>query len=111
MELFSHVPDAAGEHLLHKHMDILALHIKGELAGFQVFQDIRQSVNDLLCLCLGDDVFRPQHCRVGHGACDVLPEHPAVEMDGGIEIIRQLTGHAVRPPGPHFCHENNTPCM
>ena len=41
---------------------------------------------------------------MSHGAGDILSVHPAVKVDGGIEIVRNAVGFAGGPSGPHFFH-------
>ena len=104
VELLAHIADPAGEHLLHEHMDVLARHVKGKCPRGKVIENFFQFSDNLLGLLLGDNALRPQHGCVRHTAGDVLAEHPAVKMDGGIKIIRQLTGFAAGTPSPQFCH-------
>ena len=104
VELLAHIPQPLGQHLLHKHMDILAGVVKVQFSRFQVVQDSLQSLDQGIRLLLGQDALGPQHGGVGHGAGDILLIQFAVKVDGGIEIIRNAADLAGRPSGPHFCH-------
>ena len=104
MQLFAHIPQPLGQHLLDEHVDILAAEVKYQLAGIQILQNSLKAVDELLGLPLGDDALSPQHGGMSHGAGDILSVHPAVKVDGGIEIVRNAVGFAGGPSGPHFFH-------
>ena len=58
-----------------------------------------------LAHCISGDYALPaQHRGMRHAPRDVLPVHPAVKTDGGIEIISQFTGFSAGHASPHFCH-------
>ena len=105
MELLAHISQPLGQHLLHEHMDVLTGHVEGQLSAVQIRQNFLQTLLKLPCLLRGDDILHPQHGSVGDGAFDILPVHPAVEADGGIEIVCQRVGFAGGHPGPEFCHD------
>ena len=98
------VADALGEHLLDEHVDILGGRVNLQRAGFEIVQDRLQAVDDRVRVGLRDDVLRAEHGRVRHGAGDILAVHPAVEPDGGVEVVRDLAGIPCRAPGPELTH-------
>ena len=104
VELLAHISQALGQHLLHKHMDILAGKVKFQRAGIQVVQNSLQAVDEGIGFLLGDNLFRTQHCSMGHRAGDILLIHLAVKANGGIEIIRNAVYNAGSPSGPHLRH-------
>ena len=106
VELFSHVSQTVRQNLLHKHMDILTGHVEGERPGIQVIQNPLEAFNQGLGLGLFDNALGSQHGGVGHGACDILGIHPAVEGDGGIEVVRNCVHIAGCPSGPQLCHSD-----
>ena len=109
VQLLAEVADARGEHLLDKHMDVLARGINGERTAVQIVEDALQRVDDRVGVRGRQDVLRAEHGRVRHAARDVLTVHTAVEADGGIEIVRDRIGHAGRAARPHFCHGDGLP--
>ena len=100
VQLFPHVADALGEHLLDKHVDVLGAHVKLQRAGIQIVQNALQRVDDALRVRLRDDLLCAEHGRVRHGARDVLLIHAAVKADGGIEVVRDLIGVSGGSAGP-----------
>ena len=101
---FADVADAARQFGLHEHMNVLRFGIDLQRAGFQVAQDGVQRVDDPVGVGLGDDVLHAEHGGVRHRAADVLPEHPAVEVDGRIEVVGQTVERFGKPACPHFFH-------
>ena len=69
-------------------MDILAGGIKGKRAAFQIREDSFQSRNQDVCFLCPDDSRSGKHGGVRHAPLNILPVHPAVKSDGGIEIVR-----------------------
>ena len=55
VELFAHISQPLGQHLLYKHMDVFAFHVNGQLAAFQIFQNTGKTFCKLLCLSRCDD--------------------------------------------------------
>ena len=104
MKLLAHIPQPLGQHLLNEHVDILAAEVECQLAGIQIVQNSLKAVDELLGLPLGDDALGAQHGGMSHGAGDILSVHPAVKVDGGIEVVRNTVGFAGGPSGPHFFH-------
>ena len=104
VELFAHIPEALGQHLLDEHVDILGLHIDLQCAGAKIVQDRVQAVNERVGLILCDDPPGAQHRRVGHGAGDILPCHAAVKGDGRVEVVSKLRRRRLRPPCPKLGH-------
>ena len=100
VELLAHITDAMGQDLLHKHVDIFTGHVEFQRAGVQVVQNARETLDELVGIFICNDMLGGQHGGVGHGAGDILPVHPAVKMDRGVEIVRDLLGCAVSPSGP-----------
>ena len=100
VELFAHIPQPLGQHLLDEHMDVLAAKVEFQRPGFQIAQNALQPVNELPGLGLRDDALRPQHGGMSHGAGDVLLIKFAVKADGRIEIIRNAADLAGSPSGP-----------
>ena len=96
------VPDALGEDGLDIHVDILVLQGELHLSGLNVGQDGLEAVNDLLGLVLLDDPLPAQHGRVGDGPGDVLPVHPGVKGNGGVEVVDQGIRLLLEPSGPQF---------
>ena len=43
---FSGIPDPLGQHLLHKHMDVLGVRVERECTRFQIVKDARQTRSD-----------------------------------------------------------------
>ena len=109
VQLLAEVADARGEHLLDEHMDVLARGVERERAAVEIVEDALQRVDDGIGVRLGENVLRAEHRRVRHAARDVLAVHPAVEADGGVEIVRDRIGHAGRAARPHFCHGDGLP--
>ena len=68
-------------------MDVLVVGGKLDLPRLHVRQNARQALGDGLRVLPGDDAAVPQHPRVGHASLYVLPVHPAVKVDGGVEIV------------------------
>ena len=52
-----------------------------------------------------DDAAFAQHGGVCHRARNVLPIHPAVKADGGVEIVSDGADFSGSPSCPHFCHK------
>ena len=100
VKLLAHIPQALGQLLLHEHMDVLAVRVEVQPAAVQILQDALQALNEGVGLLLGQDPAGGQHGGVGLGAGDVLPVHPAVKGEGGVEIVCQTAGHTVGPSCP-----------
>ena len=100
------VADALGQEGLHIHVDILLVGGKGHGPGLHLRHQILQSLDNGFGIRLGDDAGVAQHGRVGQGALHILPRHPLIKADGGIEIVDQLIGLLLKPPGPelHMVH-------
>ena len=100
VQLFAHIPQPLGQHLLHKHVNILAGHVHSQLAALQIIQNALQAVYQPAGLLVGDNALGGQHGRVSHAAQDVLPVHAAVKMNGRVKIVRQLVRHAAGAARP-----------
>ena len=101
---FSLITDTGSQDLLHKHMDILAVVIDLQCAGFQIIQNPFQPLDNMICRFLRDDLLGTQHGSMCHRARDILPIHAAVNSDGGIILIGDLVYLSGCTSGPHFLH-------
>ena len=100
VQLFPQVPQSLGQHLFHKHVDVLRRGVHGQRPGLQIPHNALQPRDQPFRFRRGQNPLRPQHLRMGHAAPDVLPEHPRIEADGGVEVVRRLGGLAAAAPGP-----------
>ena len=105
MQALTGIANALGQQGLHVHVDILGVHGELYFPSFNVRQQLPQALGDGGSVRLGNDAGVSQHLGMGQRALNVLPVHPLVKTDGGIKIIRQLTGYAVGSSGPHLCHK------
>ena len=87
VQALARVADTVGEHDFNIHVDVLVVVRELHAAGVDVGQDGLQTVDDLFRVTLLDDALLAQHGGVGDGAGDVLPVHPRVKRDGGIEVV------------------------
>ena len=74
--------------------------LKNEDRG--ILQDALQTLDDRCSILLGDDAAFCQHLGVCHAALNILPVHPLVELDGGVEVIYQAVGLLAKPSAPQF---------
>ena len=87
MEPLAGIADLSGEKALHIHVDILVVLRQLRLTGFDVLEHLLESRRNGRRILPGDDALLGQHGGVGQGAHNVLLVHPAVKLDGGIEIV------------------------
>ena len=104
VELLAHVAQPLRQHLLHEHVDILGAGVEGKLPLVQVGHDPGQAEDQRLGLLLGKDAAVGQHGGVSHGAGDILAVHAAVEVQGRVEVVRDLRRFLFGPSGPELCH-------
>ena len=109
VELFAHISNTLGKHLLHKHMNIFAGWIDHQHTGVQILQNALQTVDQKICIILRDDTLTGQHCRVGHRAGDIFFIHSGIKPDRRIKIICYFVCYAGSYTGPHFRHNFELP--
>ena len=80
-------PDPLRQQGLHVHVDVLVVGGELHLPRLDVRQDSLQPGPNGRLVLPGDNAAVRQHGRMGQAALDVLPVQPAVELDGGVEIV------------------------
>ena len=94
------VADPRGELGLDEHVDVLGLGVERQLSALDVMKDPLEPLNDRLAVLLCNHPALGEHGRVGDRPADVLPVHPAVERDGGIEVVQPLVRLLRKPACP-----------
>ena len=100
MKALARIANARGELRLHKGVDILRIGINRQLPALKIRKDALQPAKNFIPILLADDPAGAEHCGVRHAPLQILLIHPAVEGDGGIEIVCfliGLLGEAARP--------------
>ena len=83
-------------------MDILVVGGELDLARLHVGQNRFQALRDGSGVGFFNDAGIAQHLGVGQRALDILPVHPLVKGDGGVEVVDKGVGFLLKPPGPEF---------
>ena len=73
-----------------------------EFAGFDLFLDFRQAVDDGVALFVGEHAHFRQHGGVGLGTVDVLTVHALVKIHAGGEFLHELVGGFAEAAAPEF---------
>ena len=87
MQALAGIADALGQERLHIHVDILLISGKFDLPRLDISQNRLQTGDDGVGIFFCNNAALAQHRRMGDGACDILPVHPAVKADGGVEVV------------------------
>ena len=72
MQAFSRIANALGQQRFHVHVDVLGVHVPGDLAGLHIRQDVPQSCHNLVRVSLRNDSLLSQHGCMGNRTGDVL---------------------------------------
>ena len=87
VQTLAHIAVALGQFCLHEHMNIFCVGVKFQLAAVQICQNGSQPLDNGLAVLLGDDAAVTQHGGMGDTALDVMPVHPCIKCDRGVERI------------------------
>ena len=93
-------PQPLGQQGLDIHMDVLVVLGELHLTRLHIGKDRPKAVHNGSRLLSADDALLPQHGGVGDRAGNVLPVHPGVKADGGIEVVDQRISLFVEASAP-----------
>ncbi len=94
--------DLVGEPRFNVHVHVFQGNGPLEFAGFDLFLDFRQAIDDGVALFLGEHAYLRQHGGVGLGAEDVLTVHASVKIHAGGEFLHELVGGFAEAAAPEF---------
>ena len=93
--------DQVGQALLDVEMDVFQLGRKDEFAALDLGLDLGQPGLDRLAVPGSQDLLRHQHLGMGDRPRDVLGIEPAVETDGGVDLLHDLGRAELVAAAPH----------
>ena len=93
--------DDVGQPLLDVEMDVLELGRELELAALDLGLDLGEATLDGAAVLGRQDALGHQHVTVRDGACDILRVEPAVETDGGVDLLHDFRGAELVAAAPH----------
>ena len=103
VELATGLADQIGQARLDVHVDVLERRLKGESAALDLPEDLIQALEDGIAVLAGDDPLARQHGAMGLRRRDIGGVKPAIEADGGVDLLHQAIEAAGEPPAPKCC--------
>ena len=85
-------------------MDVLGGNLKFDLAVIDILKYFKKGRADKLRFIGRDDSALSQHADMGRASLNILPVHPAVEMNGRIKIIHKAVRILIESAAPKL-HE------
>ncbi len=100
MQFASDATDDLAQPPLDPGMDVLIGDRQRELAALDLLEDLPERLGNVLRLVLRDDALLAEHADVRDRATDILPHHPHVEPDRGVERLQAQVRALREPPAP-----------